>query len=166
MIKKVVSAISFILLVGLAACGQAAAPTLSAAEIQQTGVALAWTGLAMTQTAMPSATPIPPTNTDLPTLPVLPTLAPFIITPGTPGLQSTPTGDLCSQPMPPKTKGNSVQVKFLNKTGGTVLIAFAMNKPNGLGECGTYTYSLGLYNSPIVQSINGMLLGVCMGNGG
>src|SRR5271157_2153248 len=67
----------FVLL--LSACSTKAVPTVDPALVQASAVAAASTMLAMTQDAMPTATPIPPTvaATDTPqptpTIPLLPT---------------------------------------------------------------------------------------------
>ena len=62
MFKKV-----FPLLIALAifltACGPQGTPTLAPAEVEGTAVSSAWTMVAMTQLAIPTATPIPPTET-------------------------------------------------------------------------------------------------------
>ena len=51
----------------LSACGTPAEPTISAEEVQGTAVAAAMTMVAQTQAAIPTATPIPPTDTPAPT---------------------------------------------------------------------------------------------------
>src|SRR5512147_1211738 len=73
--------ILFLIALIAGACAPQAAPTMNAADVQSTAVAAAFTMIAQTQAAMPTATPLPPTeaptNTPMPTnTPVdLPTLA-------------------------------------------------------------------------------------------
>ena len=61
----------------LSACGPEPEPTMSAADVQGTAVAAAWTMVAETQAAIPTATPIPPTETPLPTALPTNTIAPL-----------------------------------------------------------------------------------------
>ena len=51
----------------LSACGPEPEPTMSAEDVQGTAEAAAWTMVAETQAAIPTATPIPPTITSSPT---------------------------------------------------------------------------------------------------
>src|SRR5687767_10978446 len=53
----------------ISACGAPAAPTMSAADVQLTAVAAAFTVVAQTQAAIPTATLLPPTETASPTQP-------------------------------------------------------------------------------------------------
>ena len=48
-----------------------------------------------------------------------------------------------------------VQVKFVNKSGGSVNLAFGMSQPNSLGECGTYSFSMGRFEEPVVTVLAG-----------
>src|SRR5574342_946201 len=61
----------------IAACSPAAEPTMSAEEVQGTAVAAAWTLVAETQAAIPTATPVPPTEAPLPTALPTNTIAPL-----------------------------------------------------------------------------------------
>ena len=62
------------------ACGAQATPTANPVDIQHTAEAAAFTMVAQTQESLPSATPLPPTNTPIPTIVAtntpLPTLTP------------------------------------------------------------------------------------------
>ncbi len=163
MTRKALSLVSLVLIGVLGACGSAAAPTLSVVDIQQTGVALAWTGLAMTQTAMPTTTPAP-TETQLPTAAAFPTLASNLLTPAVnlPPINlaaASPTSDTCSQPPPAKPQGDQVQVKLINQSKGSVNLSLGMETPNSLGECATYGFVLGPYNSPDVELLAGCYWG-------
>lgn len=63
----------------ISACGPEPVPTISAEEVQGTAVAAAWTMVAETQAAIPTATPVPPTETPLPTPLPTNTIAPLEI---------------------------------------------------------------------------------------
>ena len=70
--KKIFALISALVIVALSACGADTPPTLSAADVESTAVAAAWTSLVQTQEALPTLTltpsPIPPTAT-IPAIP-------------------------------------------------------------------------------------------------
>lgn len=155
--KKSLLAISILLI--LAACGPASTPTMSSADLANTAIAVAWTSLAMTQAALPTVTPsptLPPTATitPAPTL-ALPTLAvslPNVASP-TPGI------DPCNEPIPATTKGVSVQVRFVNKSGGRADLSFGMIQKNDLGECGIYSFTIGANQAPTVRVLTGCYWG-------
>ncbi len=84
MLKKILP-ILLALTVLLTACGSQGTPTMAPADVEGTAVAAAWTVVAMTQAAIPTATQLPPTETPSPTpLPtftaeplIVPTLEPL-----------------------------------------------------------------------------------------
>jgi len=139
----------------LAACGPEPEPTLSAGDLANTAVAAAWTNLAETQTALPTVTPLPPTITPMPTSTVPPTVAPLTTAPG----PATATADTCDQPPPSEPVGATTSVTLINKSGGQANLALGMNKPNGQGECGTYSYNLGVFGSETVKVLAGCYWG-------
>lgn len=143
----------------LSACGPAPAPTLSAADIQGTAVANAWIAITQTQAAIPTATAtLVPTATFTP----LPTFTPISIATLPPLViptETTAADDPCNQPPPIKPNGVTVNVKFVNKSGGHVDLAFGMNSPNDLKECGTYSFSLGQFDEPVVTVLAGCYWG-------
>lgn len=142
----------------MSACGPAAAPTLSATEVAGTALNAAYTQLAATQAALPTATAtaIPPTNTPLPTLPPPPTLAPVV---ATVALPTTASQDPCDGVPPAKPKGDTAQVRFVNKSKGQVNLSFGMYKANEQGECGIYSFALSIYDSPTVTVLAGCYWG-------
>jgi hypothetical protein len=107
----------------LSACGPAATPTVNPADIQITAIAMAWTMAAETLAAIPTATPIPPTETPTATLPPTATLE----FPATPGLFTQPTNtasssnkkDPCTIPLPAYS-GDRAKVVVVNETKGNV----------------------------------------------
>jgi hypothetical protein len=148
--------IPVILITVLSACGPAPVPTPNATDVQNTAVSLAQTAISLTKTAFPTATALPPTVT--PSLTFTP--APTPAAPGgTPLGLGSPTPDLCSGPAPSAPLGPVVQVKFVNKSGGTVNLAFGMMQPNALGECGVYSFSFGTFDSPVVKILMGCYWG-------
>ena len=60
--KKLLTIISILIVITVAACGSPE-PTMSAEEIANTAVADAWIAITQTQAALPTATPIPPRRT-------------------------------------------------------------------------------------------------------
>lgn len=135
----------------LAACRADAPPTLSAADIAATAMQVAWTQVALTEAARPTATSVPPTLTPAATPSPFPTLGlfPTAVPPG------TPTLDLCSQPAPSDPLGKTTHVVFVNKSGGQVNLAFGLESPNDKGECGTYSFSLSVYERPTAAVLTG-----------
>lgn len=91
--KRNVSIIAVVFILLVSACAPQATPTVNPADVQGTAQAAAFTMVAETQQAMPTATEVPPTATATPgatqTRPPLPTLD----TQGTPSTPSTPSTD-------------------------------------------------------------------------
>ncbi|MEW6400791.1 MAG: hypothetical protein AB1649_03265 [Chloroflexota bacterium] len=146
---------SLVLVLILSACGPAPEPALSANDIANTAMADAWIMVTLTQAALPTATatvtppPATPTWTPQPTFTFVPTSAP-----STPTL--TAAQNPCNQPPPPQPKGLMVDVQFINKSDGNVdILAFGMISANAEGECGTYNFSFGRFNSPVVKVLAG-----------
>lgn len=119
----------------LTACGPQGTPTLAPAEVEGTAVAAAWTMVAATQQAIPTATPLPPTETPSPT--PLPTFTPLPL----PTLEiptETPkaaTG-ACDGVMNITEAGPQSQIRIENETGGTVTLSLWLGTPNAFAQCG------------------------------
>lgn len=129
----------------LTACGPKAVPTMSAADVQGTAVSAAWTMVAATQQAIPTATAIPPTETPSPTplatftQPPLPTSnlpTPLPVTP----TQST-SGDPCNAPVAGDAAGPKVNIRIVNKSKGSMNVSLGLAKTE-FGECGYYGFSI------------------------
>ena len=150
--KKFPTILSLLIITILSACGPAPTPTLSVADLQAAAAAAAWIAVTQTQAAMPTATatPVPPTATitftPLPTFTPPPTFVPAT---------ATSAESACNQPPPVVSKGTLVPVKFVNSSGGRVNLSFGMNSPNTHGECVTYSYTLGEFDSPVVNVLAG-----------
>jgi len=138
----------------LTACGPQGTPTLAPAEVEGTAVSSAWTMVAMTQLALPTATPIPPTETPSPTpLPTftalpLPTLPPLALPTAT---QATSGEDNCLKPLNVAEAGPQSGVRFENQTGGKVSLSLTLST-NEFGQCGALSYSLAK-NEKLVLSL-------------
>jgi hypothetical protein len=135
----------------LTACGTPGTPTMSPADVQGTAMGAAMTMVAETQAAIPTATPLPPT--ELPTATPFPTntVPPLILATPTPGAQVTqgfgfvPTntpasssrsGDPCNQPLT-SWSGESANVTLKNNTKpkGVVTASLYFNT-TAFGDCG------------------------------
>ena len=148
----------------LSACGPTPAPTMSVADIQGTAVAGAWTVVAMTQAAIPTATPIPPTETPSPT--PLPTFTP--LPPPTSAFPTQPvlgaptnippggaTADPCNQFLASNAPGRYVNVQIMNKTTGTAKLSLALTQKTVFGECGYRGFIIKPNDNPVLSILEG-----------
>jgi len=140
----------------ISACGQEAAPTIAAVDVQNTAVAAAFTLVAQTQAAIPTATPLPPTETPtqtpLPTntpLP-LPTLdATFTSAPG-----NTPGGDPCAtRILSYSPKGRETTIRIFNSTKTTVTVSLYLNETQDHNECGYRSYNITGRNDVVITDL-------------
>lgn len=139
-----------LLAVFVSACGGGTPtePTLSAEQVQNTAISVAFTMVAETQAAIPTNTPIPPTETPLPTLPPtltplpLPTLEPTTVA-VLPTATSSSGGGQCGGLLNIKEAGPLTNVRFDNKSGYVASLTFFMYAPNEFAQCGSY------YGNPI-----------------
>ncbi|HSB02027.1 MAG TPA: hypothetical protein VLE49_15365 [Anaerolineales bacterium] len=154
--RRFLLVVSLFIVMALAACGMKSAPDLSVTDVQNTAVALALTEIAMTPSAIPTNTSLPPT-TQAATLAILPTsaLETPIVAPVT-GSNASPTPD-CYQPAPPPAKllGTKVQIKLVNRAGGPVNLSMGMYAPNDKGECFTFAFSVSDKGSQVVTLLSG-----------
>lgn len=142
MFKKILPIIALLAVV-LTACGPQGTPTLSPQDVQGTAEAAAWTMVAMTQEAIPTNTPVPPTETPSPT--PLPTFTPLpeptleIILP-TATVQSQTQGN-CEGPLNVAEAGPQSNIRIENETGGKVIMSLWLSG-NAHGQCGFLSYTL------------------------
>jgi hypothetical protein len=127
----------------ITACGPKATPTIDPIQVQASAVAAAGTMIALTQAAIPTATPIPPTDT--PTSTPLPTFTPATLaTLGFPAASATPLtssgGDECNAPLDLDEAGPLARFRIKNETTGTVNLSLYMAK-NAFGQCGYLSVS-------------------------
>ena len=132
----------------ISACGAQATPipTVNPVDIQSTMAAAAFTMVAETQAAIPTATPIPPTetptNTPLPTNTVPPLPASGVtLTPATGG--DSGAGDPCiNEVMPTALPGKTIKVRVNNSTKAALTFSIYLNQTTPQGECGYRTYTI------------------------
>lgn len=138
---KPILIIATVLAFTLSACGAKAVPTVDPAMIQASAVAAANTMVAMTQAAMPTETPIPPTavSTDTPqptpTIPPLPTSS-ILASPTV--VVSTSGGGDCSGPIARSNGDKMATILVKNKTNQLVTVSFQLKK-NAFGDCGYWS---------------------------
>jgi len=139
----------------ISACGgEPAAPTMNAVDVQNTAVAAALTMIAETQAAIPTDTPLPPTEaptqTPLPTdtaIP-LPTLNVTLAATTAP-TSSNAGGDPCATRVLSPDKGRETVIRVVNTTKVTVTVSMYLNETAAHGECGYRSFQLSK-NSDIV----------------
>jgi hypothetical protein len=147
----------------IGACGNSTPtePPLGAEEIQATAVSAAFTIVAETQAAIPTNTPVPPTDTPLPTpLPTdtpvpSPTLDPSVVAAtNTTVAQATNStgGDPCNQPLPGSVSGPETKIKLANLTKGDLVASLYLNK-TAFGECGYRGYNVAPKDSIIITDL-------------
>jgi len=138
----------------ISACGAQSTPTVDPVDIQHTAEAAAFTMVAETQQAIPTATPLPPTATA--TLTPLPTLTP-LESPTLDALNATPQPNIptftpqasgsgsgqdpCNQALT-AWEGPSARLNVVNETRPQGTIVLSLYVVTELGQCG-YLYVTG-----------------------
>jgi hypothetical protein len=147
-----------ILAVIISACGRQSEPTISAAEVQNTAVAAAFTMVAETQAAIPTATPLPPTET--PTQTPLPTNTPLTQPTSAATLgpasaaTSTAGGDPClTRILSWSPKGKPTKIRIVNTTKASVNISLYLNETPDHFECGYRVYSIGPRSDILISDL-------------
>jgi hypothetical protein len=139
--KKVfILGLAISLLVSACGAGAPPVPTIDPNSIVNTAQAAAFTMIAQTQAAIPTATSTEtPTATPLVTdTPVpLPTLEITALATATTGSSANANGDPCYHPIDTSGTGgpNSV-IRIKNHTKGIITVFVYIYKPNAFGECG------------------------------
>ena len=166
--KRNVLIIGAVLILLVSACAPQAAPTANPADIQHTAEAGAFTVVAETQAAIPTSTPVPPTDTPAPTaqpsvtpLPLptsstpgaLPTNIPTF-TPQSPNTSSNGNGsnnqDVCNQPLT-SWQGPTANFTIYNQTKPQGTIVLSMYVTTTLGQCGYLIITGDSFSGPIGQ---------------
>jgi hypothetical protein len=145
MLKKILP-ILLALTVLLTACAPQGTPTMAPADVEGTAVSAAWTMVAATQAAIPTATPLPPTEipspTPLPTFtppPVIPTLEQLIL----PTATSAPSDpNNCNRALNMGEAGPMKNVRIENENKSQVNLSLNLYKPNPFGQCGSVSYTI------------------------
>lgn len=137
----------------LAACGAEPAPTMSVADVQSTAVSAAFTIVAQTQAAIPTATPLPPTETPTQTPPPTNTAAPLPTLAVT--LTNTPAagGDPCATRVLGKPLGKATRILIDNTTKYPIQISLYLNETDSHNECGYRGYALAKNGSVLITDL-------------
>lgn len=150
------------------ACGPQGTPTANPADIGHTAEAAALTMVAETQAAVPSATPVPPTNTAAPTLPPSSTPLPLptsetpqvnlagapTFTPQVPPLQPTSNSGgeggqaNCNQPLT-SWQGPTANFSIANQTKPEGTIVLSMYVVTDLNQCGYLIITGNSFSGPV-----------------
>jgi hypothetical protein len=141
----------------ISACGAPAAPTMNPADVQNTAIAAAMTMVAQTQAAIPTATPLPPTETPTQTLAVTDTplasptlagtLAPTLVPTSTPG------GDPCANRQLSPENGKETKIRVWNTTKVAVTVSMYLNETPAHGECGWRSFTLARNNDIVFTDL-------------
>jgi hypothetical protein len=172
--KRNILPIGVVFILLASACAPQGTPTANAVDIGHTAEAAALTMVAETQAAVPTATPIPPTDTASPTLPPSSTPLPEA-TSGTPGTiptgaptttlsasftqqvpQSQPTSsfgggstqDVCNQPLT-SWQGPTANFSIANQTQPEGTIVLSMYVVTDFGQCGYLIITGDSFSGPI-----------------
>ena len=141
----------------ISACGAPATPTVNPADIQNTAMAAALTMLAETQAAVPTATPLPPT--EAPTQTLAPTITPLAL----PTLAVSPTvaaasnnssgGDPCAtRVLGVDMQGKATKIRIVNTTKSPVTVSIYLNETE-LGACGYRSYNLAKNGDVVITDL-------------
>ena len=148
--------IAAILALSISACGTTPPPTIDAAQVQASAIAVANTMYALTQAAIPPTIAMTDAPLPSPTIQPSPTPLPVIVIPLTTDtplalvVQNPPTSsstDSCNGPLSNKPKAApdagkiSTNIKITNATKATITVSLYLNK-NQQGECGLKSYVL------------------------
>jgi hypothetical protein len=145
MLKKLLP-ILLALTVLVTACAPQAAPTMAPADVEGTAVAAAWTMVAMTQLAIPTSTPVPPTETPSPTpLPtftpeqlIIPTLEQLVL----PTATTVADPNNCNKALNVGEAGPTKNVRIENENKSRANLSLNLYTPNAFGQCGAVSYSV------------------------
>lgn len=147
----------------ISACGPEPEPTMSAEEVQGTAVAAAWTMVAETQAAIPTATSIPPTDTPAPTPIPTDTVAPLVLptstqsSAGAQPIATTPSSkDDCDHILASDAAGPTSPIRIVNQTKAPMNISLYLAK-TPFGECGYRGYSVPKNNSITIEFPQGAI---------
>ena len=146
----------FILAITISACGAQPVPTINAADVQHTAEAAAFTMVAQTQEAIPTATPTEiPTNTPLPTdtPAVSPTVATLGATVPTIAPTSSNTDPCATRVLSYSPKGRDTIIRIANLTRAQVTVSVYLNETAGAGECGYRSYTLSKNGDVVITDL-------------
>ena len=154
--RVILLGLAITLLVSACGAGQPAAPTIDPNSIINTAQAAAFTMIAETQAAIPTATFTEiPTQTPLPTdTPVpSPTLEPAALTPPTATFSVNSGGDPCYHPIAPNEGGPRSVLRIKNKTNGLITVFVYLYQKNAFGECGYIGFDVSKNSSSTITTM-------------
>ena len=155
--KAMIVGLAICMLISACSAGAPAVPTTDPINIVNTAQAAAFTMIAETQAAIPTATFTEiPTQTPLPTdTPVpLPTLSPTALVQPTATYSASSNGDPCYHPIAGSGEGGPRSVmRFKNTTGGPVYVFVYLWKKNAFGECGYIGFDMSKSGSVTITSM-------------
>jgi hypothetical protein len=145
---KCFSSLTLILTIALiiSACGEAATPTVNAIDLQGTMAAAAFTMIAETQSAIPTATPLPPTatftNTPAPTeTPLALPSSQVTLTP-VPNSNSGGADPCVNSTLPASLQGETVRIRINNSTEATLALSVYLSQTTPQVVCGYRIYTI------------------------
>jgi hypothetical protein len=133
----------------ISACGargSQATPTINPIDLQSTAAVVAFTIVAETQAAIPTATPPPPTetstNTPAPTSTFPPLPASQVTLTPVPNSNSS-GGDPCiNKVMPASLQGKTIKIRINNTTKVALALSVYLNQTTPQSQCGYRTYNV------------------------
>ena len=141
----------------ITACGAPAAPTVNAADVQHTAEAAAFTMVAETLAAVPTETPLPPTETPtetpLATDTPLPSPTLDVTLTSTSAPVSNATGDPCNRTLAGSPRGRETVIRIVNTTRSLVKVSLYLSETAAHGECGYRGYELSRNNDVVITDL-------------
>lgn len=132
-------------------------PTVNPLELQSTMAAAAFTMIAETQAAVPTATPPPPTATftDTPAETNTPLPLPFAeLTLTPPTSASSGGGDPCADKvLPASLKGPQIKMRVNNSTKAALQLSVYLQQTTPQSECGYRAYTLDPGQSVVINDL-------------
>jgi hypothetical protein len=151
MIKRILP-ILLALAILLTGCGPQGTPTMAPADVEGTAVSSAWTMVAATQNAIPTITPLPPTEIPSPTsLPTFTPLALPTLQPVLPTATTAASSNSCLKPLDIAAAGKLCRVRIENESGGTLSPISLNLAPNAFGQCGAISTNVEINGKQIVE---------------
>jgi len=140
----------------ISACGAEPVPTTSPVDVQNTAVAAAFTIVAETQAAVPTATPLPPT--EAPTQTALPTITPLVpptleVSPTTAPANNSGSANPCdTRVLGVDMAGKTTKIRIVNTTKGAIGVSIYLNETE-LGACGYRSYNLAKNSDVVITDV-------------
>jgi hypothetical protein len=155
---QILSTISAIL---ITACAPQITPTISPVDVQNTAIAGAFTLVAQTQAAIPTATPLPPTEapsqTPLPTnTPLATAILSTSAATSVAAVASTSTagGDHCAtRILSWSPKGRPANIQIINTTRAAITVSLYLNETADHFECGYRVYEIGSRSDLVITDM-------------